>query len=275
VNKLLAIRESLRVRRASLLPLRGYPRGSFAAQPIDDLDDAALMRLNELLPWKCFTVDSSGRRFGNRAWAGKRDQPQPLPDPRIVRLHESIDLSDKHVLEVGCFEGVHTIALSRLAAQVSARDARIENVVKTIVRCAMYGYRPDVACADVEREQDLRALPEVDVIHHVGVLYHLAEPVRHLIRLVPKARQAIFLDSHVAEPAAATEIHECDGKPYAYQRYREGGVHDVFSGMADHAKWLTLETVLDLLREHGFGKTLLCERRAERNGARVMLLVQR
>ena len=36
--------------------------------------------------------------------------------------------------EVGCFEGIHTIALCQLGAEVVAVDARIENTVKRIAR---------------------------------------------------------------------------------------------------------------------------------------------
>ncbi len=120
------------------MPLERYPAARAPARFVDRLSDADVRRLNELLPWRCFTVDSHGRPFGDVARRGKRTTPQLIPDPRIERFHDRFDLSDKRVLEIGCFEGVHTIALCRLAEQVTAVDARIENVVKTVVRCALF-----------------------------------------------------------------------------------------------------------------------------------------
>ena len=121
-----------------------YDEGRTEAPLVERLPDDELARLNELLPWRCFTVDSQGRAFGGRRLAGKAGHAQPIPDRRIVLFDERFDLSDKHVLEVGCFEGVHTIALSRRAQAVTAVDARVENVVKTVVRCAFFDERPRV-----------------------------------------------------------------------------------------------------------------------------------
>jgi tRNA (mo5U34)-methyltransferase len=37
-------------------------------------------------------------------------------------------LSNKDVLEIGCFEGIHTIGLCNYSRRVYAVDSRIENV---------------------------------------------------------------------------------------------------------------------------------------------------
>ena len=94
--------------------------------------------------WNCFVVDSNGRRFGNQAYQNKRSQPQTIPDKRILLMDEYFSLADKHVLEVGCFEGIHTIGLSKYANRVTAVDSRIENIVKTIVRCSLFGFHPTI-----------------------------------------------------------------------------------------------------------------------------------
>lgn len=279
LGRIAAIAGSLRRRarrmRTDRFPLKGFEPSSVPVLGVDDLSDDELLRLNNLLPWKCFTVDSRGRRFGDRAWPGKREEPQQIPDPRIERFHSEFDLADKHVLEVGCFEGVHTIGLCCYAREVTAIDARVENVVKTIVRAALYGHRPRVLCCDVEIEDQVRALPDVDLVHHVGVLYHLSDPVRHLRGIADKTRVGMMLDTHVATPARANRRYDCDGVSYTYMPFRESGVDDVFSGMYDHAKWLTLETISSLLREVGFRSVRQIEERAERNGLRVLLHARR
>lgn len=254
------------------LPLTGYSENRASAPLVELLTDEQLAELNRLLPWSCFTVDGRGRRFGQAAWSGKRVEPQPVPDRRTLLLHEAVDLSDKHVLEVGCFEGVHTIGLARVAKTVTAIDARVANVVKTIVRCTFYGVRPDVLVCDVEDAHQLASL-ECDVVHHVGVLYHLQDPVRHLQRLSRISSTAILLDTHVASDDEAVEILEVDGHHYPYRRYREPP--SVFSGMGSEARWLRLADIRQILEDGGFAKVEMLEERAERNGPRVLLLARK
>ncbi len=257
------------------LPLHGWSEGRVATPIVDGLCDEDLEALNRLLPWRCFTVDGRGRRFGDIAWSGKRGVPQLVPDPRIVRMHEAFDLRGKHVLELGCFEGVHTVGLCQLGARVTAVDARIENVVKTVVRAAMFGCRPEVSRCDVEHADDLARLPHVDLVHHVGVLYHLLDPVAHLRRLLPTVRQGILLDTHVARAADELQTYSTGGSSHRYHRHAERGKVEVFSGMYDHAKWLLLDDVTALLRTAGFAKVDVLEQREERNGLRVRLHASR
>lgn len=252
-----------------------YSDGRTPAQFVDELTDAELRRLNELLPWRCFTVDSQGRPFGGVAWRGKRVTPQAIPDPRIVRFHERFDLSDKHVLELGCFEGVHTIALCRLADRVTAVDARVENVVKTVVRCAFFDERPRVFPYDVEGESEHDDLLHADLCHHVGVLYHLADPVSHLRRLGTWISGGLMLDTHYTEENDATDVYVADGERYRFRRYEERGRDDVFSGMRPHSKWLQLDDIVGVLRSDGFDTVEIVETRQERNGPRVLLFAAR
>jgi 2-polyprenyl-3-methyl-5-hydroxy-6-metoxy-1,4-benzoquinol methylase len=267
--------------------LRRLPRRFFPLYPevapeqrmsipaVERLDDARLRSLNELLDWQCFVVDARGRRFGNIARPGKRAQPQAIPDRRIALLDQRFPLRERHVLEFGCFEGIHTIALCRAALDVTALDARIENVAKTLLRSALFGLRPRVLCCDLERAADLDAIPQADVVHHVGVLYHLADPVTHLASLRRWARVGLMLDTHYAEEADATAHYSVGGTSYAYRHYAEGGMRDAFSGTADHSKWLTLPVISELLQNNGFADVEIVERRAERNGPRVLLFARR
>jgi tRNA (mo5U34)-methyltransferase len=256
-------------------PARGYTTNLNEIRFVDSLSDADLTELNEILDWKSFVADRHGRRVGNVAWAGKRTDPQAIPDPRIVLLDEHFKLADKHVLEIGCFEGNHTLGLTRYAKRVTAVDGRIANVVKTIVRCALFDVHPAVFKCDVEarplRIDDLRA----DVIHHVGVLYHLLDPVRHLLDLGAIARVGLMLDTHYALDGEATDGYVVDGKEYRYRRYREFGLRDPFSGMHDHSKWLRLDDILALLAGVGLSEVRVLQTREERNGPRVLMILGR
>jgi tRNA (mo5U34)-methyltransferase len=253
------------------LRLDGYPPGGVEARHLEALSDADLEVLNGLLPWRCFVVDRRGRRFGQAARAGKRDTPQALPDPRIEALDRRFPLGGASVLEIGCFEGVHTAALCAAARDVTAVDSRIENVVKTIVRCAMLGHRPDTYVCDVDDPREAVLLPEVDVVHHVGVLYHLVDPVAHLKAVAGKTRGVLLLDTHVARPEEATGSLSSGGATYAVRRYGEFGRADVFSGMSGHSNWLKLDDLTAVLRGAGLTEVEVVETREERNGLRVLV----
>jgi tRNA (mo5U34)-methyltransferase len=273
--------------RSALRALRRLPRHFMPLRPdfgaeyrveapaLAALADAELGRLNRALDWQCFVLDTHGRRFGNIAHAGKRTRPELIPDPRIALLDQRFPLAGAHVIEFGCFEGIHTAALCRLAARVTAIDARVDNVVKTMVRCGMLGCRPEVLRCDLEQPAELAGLPEADLIHHVGVLYHLADPVRHLLGLHRFARTGLMLDTHVAEKHELDDVLRVDGVEYPCMRYGEGGYADPFSGMREHASWLTLETICSLLERAGFDCIDVAQRRQERNGSRVLLFARR
>ncbi|MBW4613045.1 MAG: methyltransferase domain-containing protein [Desmonostoc vinosum HA7617-LM4] len=258
------------------LPLSGFNQHQNEIKFIDCLSDQDLQELNDILQWNCFVIDSHGRRFGNQAGHNKRNTPQIIPDKRILLMNEYFNLADKHVLEIGCFEGIHTIALAKLAQQVTAFDARIENVVKTIVRCSLFGLHPTIFKLNIEEDcQNYQDLLKTDVMHHVGVLYHLKDPVQHLLDLGKYIRQGVMLDTHYALDQDATETYEVNSKKYYYKRSQEGGYNDVFSGMYELAKWLKLDDIVSLLNETGFRKVEIIEHRNERNGPRVLLIASK
>jgi tRNA (mo5U34)-methyltransferase len=257
------------------VPLRGYTEHRHEILYVDPLSDGDLAMLNDLLPWKAFTVDRHGRRFGGAAWRGKRDQPQPVPDRRALLLDERFTLANKHVLELGCFEGIHTVGLMQRAAKVTAVDARIENVAKTILRTALYGYHPRVFVHDVDRAAESYDDLQADVLHHVGVLYHLRDPVRHLLEIGRYIRLGVMLDTHYAMEDEAQLVYEVNGQEYRYKLFQERGRADVFSGLGASSKWLPLDAITRLLQQAGFQNVELVETRQERNGPRVLLIARR
>ena len=249
--------------------------GKTRAAYIENLSDSDLEVLNKLLPWNCFTLDTNGRRLGNKAWDGKRDTPQFIPDPRIDLLNQLYPLEGRSALEVGCFEGIHTLGLASYGANVIAVDSRIENVAKTIIRTWSHGFFVKSFKCNVEDNGDWSLIPDVDIAHHVGVLYHLKDPVNHLHDLCNKVKSVIMLDTHISSEADANLSYYTRGIEYKYKRYNEGGRDDAFSGMYDHSKWLTIETLSSILRNCGFSNVNIVEIREERNGPRVLLFANR
>jgi len=256
-------------------PLHGFDENRVAIPVVDTLSDEDLAELNAMLPWACFVVDSHGRRFGKPMSATKRNVPQEIPDRRIVMLDKRFGLKDLTVLEIGCFEGVHTAGLVQFAKHVKACDSRIANVVKTIVRCGMFQILPSIFVWDVEQPAPAGQDISCDILHHVGVLYHLKDPVKHLQEILPQVSRGVMLDTHYAKPEDAKAKYTVGGREYRYRHFVENGRAEPFSGMYDSAKWLLLDDLVDLLKQHGFAKVDVVEDRAERNGARTLIMAER
>lgn len=241
--------------------------------PISTLIDADLQTFNNLLPWAAMTVDPCGRIVGRPWSAAKRSRVHSLLDGRQIEFNAAFSLTGRDVLELGCFEGIHTIGLLLLGAKVSAVDGRIENVLKTLARVWAYGMECNVIKWDFE-EAPSQLLPDRwDVLHHIGVLYHLSDPIAHLNAVVPRTTEAVLLDTHVADSAeAATLEYVVDGAKVRYRRKPEpNAVSSPFAGMRDHAKYLVLEDLVEHLRAHGFRDTKVVSNRLERNGRRVTI----
>lgn len=256
-------------------PTHGFVENRVTVPIVETLSDEDLAELNAMLPWACFIVDSQGRRFGKPMSSTKRNLPQAVPDRRIKMLDDRFGLSDLTVLELGCFEGVHTAGLVQYARHVKACDSRISNVVKTIVRCGMFQILPTVFVWDVELPPPSGQDISCDILHHVGVLYHLRDPVSHLLAIAPQVRRGIMLDTHYARPEDATKSYTVDGQVYRHKEFHEGGKAEPFSGMYSTAKWLLLDDMIGLLKGLGFSRVDVVEDRAERNGPRVLLMAER
>jgi SAM-dependent methyltransferase len=235
------------------------------------LDDRALQEFNDMLPWFAGMALPDGRVLGKVGTReNKRDVLETVPDKRIVRLNAEVGLAGKSVLELGCFEGLHTLGLRMFSSDVTAVDIRAVNVLKTLARLSAFGTSANVFQFDVETID--ANFPDYDVIFHCGVLYHLEDPVAHLLRLLPHCR-AMYLDTHVAPPGANDTLVST-GETYQGHRFVEGGWADPFSGRAPEAFWLLQSDIITLFERHGFATTVWSER-AERNGPRIGLLAIR
>lgn len=239
---------------------------------VSELNDDELTSLNGLLPWGAPTTDEQGRALGAPWSLSKRAGVQPLRDKRHDEFEKIYPFDGKSVLEVGCFEGIHTISLASRGASVVAIDSRMENLLKTLARLWSYNYQAQVELWDLEKAKIPNRIPtEWDVLHHIGVLYHLSDPVSHLRTMLKKTKDAVILDTHIAlDEASSNQSYLVDEKAFRYQRYGEKPSQP-FAGMEDHAKWLLLDDLKSLFAEEGFNDWRVASDRNERNGRRVTI----
>lgn len=241
---------------------------------VDRLSDQELSRVNSLMPWACFTLDSLNRRVGKPHSSTKRSEPQQIPDYRLVDFQRTYDLHGRSILELGSFEGVHSIGLCRAGASVHSTDGRIENVLKTAARCALYDCQPKVSVLDVDSISSIESLPKYDFIHNIGVLYHLANPVASLSALLRRCGTAMLLDTHIIGNGEGDVYIDYDGAKFEARLYTEGGISDPFSGLVKYSAWITEEGITAISKSCGF-EVVYSMMRVERNGTRITLHIQR
>ncbi len=226
---------------------------------------------NKAFDWRAATELPNGMMLG-RMFEHKRSVPQTIPDKRIVLLDSLVGLRGKSVLEIGCFEGIHTIGLRTFTDNVTAIDLRPANVFKALARLSFHGADAKVFVADCEKLD--ASFGRFDILFHFGVLYHLMQPVEHL-KALGTLGDTLFLDTHVAVPDAELARETINGREYGYTLANEGGWIDPFSGKDASSKHLALESLQEAITSAGFANQRLLNYRLERNGPRVLIIASR
>lgn len=235
------------------------------------LTDPCLQEINSYLDWRSAVTLPDGRILGSTT-SSKRTTPEVIPDYRVKLLDNLIGLANKSVLEVGCFEGAHTLSLLQYTDSVVAIDIRPKNVINTIIRTSLFGKTPKVFVYNTE-DISQKNFQFFNLIFHCGVLYHLKDPAVHLKNLEGLCNH-MLLDTHVCSEDQTNYIYTFNSKNYRAYRYTEGGWSDPFSGKDDHAVWLTKNDLIEVLSICGFKIHTDIEERKERNGTRVCWLLE-
>jgi hypothetical protein len=219
---------------------------------LDSFSDDEINYVNSVLPWSSFVVDKNRRVLGNRYSGHKRSGPDAQNDPRITRLSELSESPDtSSVAEYGCFEGHHTIQLCETFGTVFATDGRIENCIKTLVRSWMMGYQPEIRCLQLEDGDTIP--PSVDISHHVGVLYHLTDPVTHLRKVLKNTGDILLLDTQIATDSQVDTEIDIEGRATSVYKFREKNIeYAPFAGMRSHAIWLRDATISEIATLENF-----------------------
>jgi hypothetical protein len=244
-------KKSTLFRRASF---DGYDRKLAAECQIDSWSDRDLKKLNGIIEWRCFSVDKIGRRFGHKAWKNRRQVPEPIPSSEVTLFSQFCDLKGALVLDVGCFEGIHSISLSLMGAKVVAVDARVENVVKTIIRSGIY--RTPVETIKFAFEKDsVDTLPKnIDYVFHRSVLPLMEDPVKHLHDLGKIAKTGIYLDTVIY--SKLHETYQTMGQTFPCLTMPNLRTNGEFSGVAKIGRGLEEGTIVNALKTVGFKKIL-------------------
>lgn len=131
-----------------------------------------------------------------------------------------------------------------------------------MVRCGVYGARPQWMLADVE--SDSFPWPPADVYFNVGIMYHLADPVAHLKKCIAASEEAILLDTHFTVNSRGEPFHGLQVKVHGEKEAPKSGLHGI-------SRWMRLEDIVRILKDW-FREVEVVNKRVERNGPRATIL---
>lgn len=172
----------------------------------------------------------------------------PSVGDRVGQLFQAFP-EVRTILELGSLEGGHTFDLAQRpgVTRVLAAEARTANISKARFVQELLQV-PNVEFVEVNLERaDLTIFGSFDAVFCSGVLYHLPEPWK-LISEIRRVSSRLFIWTHyVPEADADIVVGELRGKEHL-----EGGPDEPLSGMSSKSLWLTLPSLMTVLKSAGF-----------------------
>jgi tRNA (mo5U34)-methyltransferase len=237
-----------------------------------DLTDRQLADFSEAVSWDMAEKLPDGRVLGKVGHAGATIGEL---DFRLAEVDRRLGLAGKTVLELGSHEGQFTIQLAQRCKQVTAVEVRPKNVVCALIRAFVHDLdNIKIHLKDV-REIDA-SFGRFDILAHLGVLYHLSNPVEHLFQ-IKDLSDNLLLCTHHGSPALRFQREDIEyaGKTYRAYRYKEFGWQDGWSGMEAWSRWLEKDDLLALLAEIGYQSVEVLREWQPSGYPRITLLAQR
>lgn len=175
---------------------------------------------------------------------------EPPPDHRLRYLVGRYTNPTWTATELGCWTGAHSCELARHYATITSVDVRPQNLARAMLRANLLGIRNiNFKLAHVDHLDQITT----DILVHIGVLYHLYDPINHLQRLLrTTTAKVLCLDTHINYPKLDQQTLVHHGCTYRYGVYKEFGWGDELSGVEPLSKWLELEDLLKIVREANF-----------------------
>jgi SAM-dependent methyltransferase len=192
--------------------------------------------------------------------------------------------SDLRILDLGCLEGLYAVEFARRGAEVVGIEVRRPNIEKARFARDALGLETLELLEEDVRELSRERHGEFDVVLCWGILYHLTVPAvfEFAERMADVCRGFAIIDTHVAldeadmagvtpesfwiDPAklGPVEEHEHGGHVYRGRMFHEHPpetsseeIRDSLWAALDHDSfWLTMPSLLNLLRRSGFGSVL-------------------
>lgn len=200
-----------------------------------------------------------------------------IPEARIDKLIQSIDIKNFRILELGCLEGLHSLILHMLGAQeIIAIEGRKENFLKClIVKNAFNLNRCKFLFGDINE-----ILPFLsggfDLCLALGIIYHLENPLSVIFRISQLA-DALYVWTHYSTlhypPGDLVEV-EYRNKTYKGKYVGENRGH-YLSGLHSKSFWIFEDDILKAVLNAGFKDIKFIEKEEHENGPAMTFLARK
>jgi hypothetical protein len=176
-------------------------------------------------------------------------------DHRLAKFFEFAG-SPCSVLELGSFEGGHSVALAAHPSitRVVSIEGRKQNIEKArFIQRITGDHKVEFIHADLEQD-DLKRLGRFDAVLCLGVLYHLASPWK-LINKIAAVSDRVFIWTHFALDKESELLTSDVSGSYRV----ESGVGDLSGGLGTLSCRLTLGSLMACLDGSGLRLVEACE----------------
>ena len=190
----------------------------------------------ELGPWRTKFTFNGKHYGGENSYVG---------DPR-VRDFFTWFRKGGAVLEIGSFEGSHTLRLvqSPRIESVFGLEGRDYLVRRSkFIKSVSGSDKMNFVQCDFETE-DISSYGRFDAVFCSGLLYHLSKPWE-LIEKIATITDNLFLSTHYAKTGSIS-LHDLEG-----EYYHEGPFEDPLSGLTPQSFWLTYDSLTRVLENNG------------------------
>lgn len=228
------------------------------------------------IPWKTSVLHMANKHYAPAKLVHWRTEFGD--DYRIKYITHFIDVRGKNVLELGPYEGQHTIILEKMGAKkITSLEGRAENLEKCLRIKKKYRLEnTEFILKNIEDlyegHDKLKSRQQYDLVFCFGLLYHLPDPVKALSWMKKQGKQ-LLLGTQYVEESDLSYYQSSDFQPFTYtsgrkkyrgMKHQEGGLIDTASGMSAYSVWLYESELVKALTAAGYkkihilGKDLQC-----------------
>ena len=245
----------------------------------DDSDDS-LARIDEVIggPWFSHVLQMANRYCHPKVLHYHRGE---IEDERLKYIAYFLDVRDQRILEIGPFEGYHSVVLEKMGVRENiAIESRADNLSKCQrIKEKYHLNHTQFLQYDLERLYRGEEIPSFsgpfDLVFCLGVLYHLPDPGRGL-EWMRSQSSTLFVGTHYATPRNRMKsiTYSYGGKSYRGQERPEPGIACPIAGMSPTSLWLYEDDLLRLIHDVGYSRIWVLGKDIQNHTDHITLLAE-
>jgi hypothetical protein len=201
-------------------------------------------------------------------------------DACLKYIASFLDVRDRRILEIGPFEGYHSIFLEKMGVRENiAIESRPENLRKCQrIKEKFQLNHTQFLQYDLERLYRGEDIPSFsgpfDLVFCLGVLYHLPDPGRGL-EWMRSQSSTLFLGTHyVRRNGKNSTTYSYRKKSYRGQEVAEAGIACPIAGMSPTSMHLYEDDLLRLIQDVGYSRIWMLGKDVQNHNVYITLLAE-